>query len=162
VNSVAGSKHANKNSFKKGNTAARNKGINFRTKLLNTIREQSLIGASPDLDNKETEALFLGHFADRALDKTDPNSATLLQVLVNKSYMNVKSTLPSISFDFDENMTLADQARAVMKATAEGVIPPDVAQILINSIASTAKIEEVTELQGRIELIENALGSNNA
>lgn len=68
-----------------------------------------------------------------------------------------KPTLPEINFEFDEDAGPLIQATQVLKAAADGVMPPDVAQIFITSIASMMKIEEVTTMADRLTAIEKAL-----
>lgn len=148
-------------SWKKGESNP-GRGKSFKTKLLDVIREESLIGAKPDIDKKEAEKLYLKHVALRAFDTADPSSGTLLRELMSKSYPTLKSTLPTVTFDFLEDTKPADQAAQVLKATADGNLSPDVAQIFISSITAMMKIEEVTEIADRLCEIEKALGLTSA
>ncbi|MDP1684986.1 hypothetical protein [Hydrogenophaga sp.] len=50
--------------------------------------------------------------------------------------------------------TLADQAQAVVKATADGDIAPSQAAQIITALGGVAKIIETTELLARIEKLE--------
>ena len=128
---------------------------------LDVIREEALIGASPNMSKAEAERLYLKHVSARAFDSKDNNSATLLKELLSKSYPTLKATMPTVDFEFSETSTPSNQASQILKAAAEGKIPPDVAQIFISSIASMMKIEEVTEIAKRLDEIEKALGLSN-
>lgn len=145
--------------FKKGNDGP-GRGRSFKTKILEVVREQSLIGASPKMAEKTAEKLYLTHFARRAFDADDMASAALSKELLNKSYPSLKSIMPLVEFDFDPQGTPKDQAVQIMKAASEGRISPDVAQIFISNIASMMKIEEVTEIANRLTAIEKELGLN--
>ena len=54
---------------------------------------------------------------------------------------------------------LTEQAKALMRATARGAIPPDQASELINALATVARIEEVDELRRRVEALESEAGT---
>lgn len=68
-----------------------------------------------------------------------------------------KPTLPKIEFEFDEDADPLTQAGQVLKAAADGVMPPDVAHIFVSSISSMMKIEEITDISKRLTDIEKAL-----
>lgn len=134
------------------------RGRSFRTKLLDVIREESLIGANKETSKENTEKLYIKHLAVRAFDISDPASATLSKEMLNKSYPSLKSTVPLVEFEFDVGATPSVQASQVLNAASCGRIPPDTAQIFISSIASMMKIEEVTEIADRLSAIEKELG----
>lgn len=52
--------------------------------------------------------------------------------------------------------TLADQARAVVQATADGDLAPAQAAQIVTALGGVAKIVETTELMRRIEVLEAA------
>lgn len=147
-------------SFKKGQSNP-GRGKSFKNKLLEVIRDESLIGANPDTTKEEAEKLYLSHVSRRAFDSEDNNSATLLKELLSKSYPTLKATMPNVDFEFDESASPNIQASQILKAASEGSIAPDVAQIFISSIASMMKIEEVTEIARRLDEVEKALGLLN-
>jgi len=136
------------------------RGRSFKNKLIEVIKEQSLIDASPDIGDDEAEKLYLTHFAKRAFDINDMASGTLAKELLSKSYPSLKSTMPSVEFDFSTDAKPSEQANQILKAASSGIIPPDVAQVFISSIASMMKIEEVTEIANRLTAIEKELGLN--
>lgn len=134
------------------------RGKSFKNKILDVVREESLIGANPGMCDAEVERMYLTHFAKRAFDVDDNASATLSKELLSKSYPSLKSTMPLVEFEFTENAKPVDQAAQILKAASEGAIAPDIAQIFIYSITSMMKIDEVTEIAERLSEIEKALG----
>lgn len=146
--------------FSRENQPSKKAGKSFKTKLLDAVRAESLIGSRPSDSLETAETLYITHMAKRAFDVDDQASATLSKELLSKSYASLKSTMPEIQFDFDPDSKPSDQASQILKAAADGLMPPDVAQIFISSIASMMKIEEVTELAKRLEAIEKQLGVN--
>ena len=71
----------------------------------------------------------------------------------------MKPTLGSVEFEFDVAATPSKQASQVMAAAARGEIAPDIANLFVSSIASMLKIDEVTELQKRIEALEKVMNA---
>ena len=109
-----------------------------------------------------SEAEFLERVVEVAIggDDTPPNMQ-LMTLVLQRIEPPMKSTMPLVDFTFDSNLKPNDQASQVLQAASEGKIAPDVANIFISSIASMLKIDEVTELQKRLEAIEDSLGVNN-
>ena len=103
----------------------------------------------------KTEDEFWDLMVQRALADNDP--IALKELLVRLSPLQ-KATLPYIEFDFDKNATPSKQASQILQAASDSIIPPDVAQIFVSSIASMMKIEEVTEIADRLTAIEKELG----
>jgi hypothetical protein len=52
---------------------------------------------------------------------------------------------------------LADQARAIVAATAAGELPANVAAELVSAVAGVARVEEIDSLRARIEALEASL-----
>lgn len=151
-----------KTSFTNDDQPEKRRGRSFKNKMLDIIREEALIEAKPDMSDKDAEKAYLTHFARRAFNAEDNASPMLSKELLSKSYPSLKSTMPTVNFDFTVKATASEQANEIIKAASEGVIPPDVAQIFITSLASMMKIEEVTEIANRLTEIEKALGISNA
>ena len=138
-----------KHEFSSDNQPAKRngRGKSERTKILEAMKR-----------GNQSEESFYDHLVTRAFNAEDNFGAPeLLRRLAPLS----KSTLPLIEFEFDEDATPKIQSSQVLKAAADGVIPPDIAQVFITSIASMLKIDEVTELQKRLEAIEISLGVRN-
>ena len=133
------------------------RGKSFKNKLLDTIAAQSLLNVKKGATRAEVEQAYLNHAATRAFDTEDAASPTLLKTLLDKSYAGIKSTMPMFNFDFDVDSKPMEQANQIIKASSEGMIPPDVATIFIQCIKNCSDIEEFTELKSRIEALERAL-----
>lgn len=117
--------------------------------------------SNPESSNEDVEKLFFKHIAAQASNPGSDHFGLCLKLLADKGWSSIKPTMEYVEFTFDEEALPHQQASQVMKAAAEGQIPPDVAQSFITSIASMLKIEEVTELKGRLTEIEKALGISN-
>ena len=151
-----------KNQFTADKQPSKRRTKSFKTKLLNAIRENALLEMGANAKPEEIEAAFLSHVSARAFNPEDMASSALLKELLSKSYSSVKATMPEVEFDFPENGEPKDQAAAVMKAIANGDIPPDVGQIFISSIKSMLDIEEITDLKARIEQLEELIGAKSS
>ncbi len=137
------------------------RGRNKRTLILEAIKEKSLLDLDKDSSNEDAEKAFFSHIAERAINPDDQSSGMCLKLLSDKGWANLKSTMEHVEFNFDEKSDLHVQAAQIMKAVSVGQVAPDVAHILISSIASTLKIEEVTEIKKELEKIKEMLGLVN-
>lgn len=124
------------------------RGKGKRTLMLDAIK--SVCGSEKEF----LEAVVRQAMGD---EETKPNP-TLMTMVIQRIEPPIKSVMPFVEFDFNPKSSPADQASQVMKAAAEGKVSPDVANMFVSSIASMLKIEEITELQKRIEQIESQLG----
>ncbi|RKW71286.1 hypothetical protein, partial [Bacillus sp. L75] len=82
-------------------------------------------------------------------------------LLADKGWASVKPSSEMINFNFDEDALPHIQAAQVMKAAAEGRIPPDIANTFIQSIKAMIDIEEYTDLKTRIENLEKVLAGES-
>lgn len=127
-------------------TGRRPRGKAERTKILDAMKRES-----------KSEEDFYDLLVRRAFNPDDSFGAPeLLKRLAPLS----KATMPLVEFDFDSSATPSEQASQILDAAASGQIPPDIAQTFINAIASMLKIDEITELQKRLESIEEQLEVN--
>jgi len=134
------------------------RGRSQKTIILESIREASLAGLSEKSTKDEAEKAFITHTAKRAFDIDDQNSAMLLKVLWDKGWGSIKSTAPTVNFDFDSSKSPVDMARQVLDASSNGDIPPDIACNIIGAIKSVIDIEANTEIKERLAEIEKQLG----
>lgn len=128
-----------------------------KNRVLEGILASTRAGLSKSATRDDAEIAYFKHVADRAFDPEDKDSGTLLKFLGDKGYSSMKPTLGRVEFEFDVKATPSKQASQVMAAAAKGDIAPDIANMFVSSIASMLKIDEVTELQKRIESLEKAL-----
>lgn len=77
--------------------------------------------------------------------------------LISKYLPDLKSVAPGVEFEFPKEAKPHEQAMSVMSAMANGLIPPDIGSMFINSIKYMIDIEEYTELKERIASIEESL-----
>lgn len=140
------------------------RGRGKQTLILEAIREAALLGLKGESSREEAEKAVFRFMAEAAFQPTQDTtqmSSFCLGQLMKKGWPDVKSVMPCVEFEFDENAEPNVQASQVMKAASDGLIPPDIANTFVSSIAAMLKIEEVTELQKRLEAIEESLGVNN-
>lgn len=64
-----------------------------------------------------------------------------------------KARYEAVEFEIDDT-TLAGSAKSILAAVAGGDLPPDVGAMLLQSVAQTAKIIEIDELERRIAALE--------
>lgn len=134
------------------------RGKAFKTLLMETIREESLLDVTPQSSKEETEKAFIRHAAKRAFDPNDQNSATILNEFMKRSFPPLKPSNEAIEFSFPEEGTPAEKAFSVINAISKGDIPPDIGQTIVGIIKDSVVIEEATDLKARIEELEKKLG----
>ena len=101
-----------------------------------------------------TEDQFLDLLVDKALN----DGGIFLQELLKRYSPIPKQTHePIIIENWPKSGTPSQKADAVLQSMSEGVIPPDLGALFIESISKSLGIEEVTELAKRLEAIEKLL-----
>jgi hypothetical protein len=125
----------------------RGRGPSERTKILDAMKREA-----------QTEDSFYDMLIRRAFNPED--NFAFKEALQRLAPLK-KATMPMVEFEFDDTAKPHEQAAQVLKAAADGLIPPDIANIFVGSIASMIKIEEVTEIAKRLESIEASLGIGN-
>lgn len=106
--------------------------------------------ASGDVDGYDT-------FEDWLVDKALSEGGVYLQVVTSRAVPTYKPTLEPIKIDYPKDGTAVQKANAVYDAMANGEIPPDVGQTLIDALSKMLNIEELTDLKARLERIEEIL-----
>lgn len=66
----------------------------------------------------------------------------------------LKAQAERVQFQLDPNLPLADQAKQILAAVADGKVDPETGRTLIGCIHSVAGIRAVEELEGRLILLE--------
>jgi hypothetical protein len=59
-----------------------------------------------------------------------------------------------VQFELDSALPLADQAKQILAAIADGKVDPETGRTLINCLASVANIEAIADLEARLVLLE--------
>lgn len=126
-------------------------------KLLDTIRDESLLKVGAGASRAECERAYLKHLAVRAFDSEDQSSGTLLKSLLDKTYSSVKATMAPVEFEYDHTVNPTAQVNQIIHAASVGDIPPDVAAIFLQAVKNAVDIEESTELKMRIEALEKSI-----
>lgn len=127
------------------------------TLLMEVIKDNSLIGLSPNATTEEANKAFLAHVASRAFDVDDPASGTLLSHLLARCIPAIKAVLPDQDIGFEEQDTVEDIAHRIVATTAVGGMPPDVAAVFMSVLKDKVAIEEKGELIERLTKLEEAL-----
>lgn len=138
------------------------RGRSFKNKLLDTIKEESLLDVETGASKETVERAFIMHIAKRAFDKDDNNSSTILKELISKTYPTLKAALPEYPFKLEDDATPAEKAEAVFNAIASGSIPPDVGSMLIQAAKNMVDIEIGTEIKERVAKLEELVKSSEA
>ena len=101
-----------------------------------------------------TEDQFLDLLVDKALN----DGGIFLQELLKRYSPIPKQTHePIVIENWPKGGTPSQKADAVLQSMSEGVIPPDLGALFIESISKSLGIEEITELAKRLEAIEKLL-----
>ena len=130
------------------------RGKAFKTILLETMREKSLLELNPDSSKDDAEKAFVEHAAQRAFDTSDQSSATILNEFLRRSFPPLKPTNEAMVFDFPEDGTPTEKAFSIVDAISKGHLPADVGQTIISIIKDSVIIEESTDLKERIAALE--------
>jgi hypothetical protein len=131
------------------------RGKSKKTLMLDALRSHCKTG-----DEKEyLMAVIAASLGDPLADPPVLPNPALMAIVMNRIEPPLKSTSPMVEFEFNVNSSPSEQASQVMAAAALGTIPPDIANLFVSSIASMLKIDEVTELQRRIDALEKVINA---
>ena len=89
------------------------RGTSFKTKLLKSIQEKSLLELE---EGQSPEEAYIEHVASRAFDQDDQASGMLLKELMSRSYPTLKATMPVSVFDFDSKAPAHQQVAQLLDA----------------------------------------------
>ena len=62
-----------------------------------------------------------------------------------------------VNFEFDADAPLADQARQILSAAAQGELPADQAKALLDALADLVRVVELDEIDRRLKAIEEGI-----
>ncbi|MGL5281069.1 MAG: hypothetical protein ACRC8W_04820 [Plesiomonas shigelloides] len=125
--------------------------------LLEVIKENSLIGLTPEDTQEEAQKRFLLHVARRAFDAEDQVSGSLLNSLISRCLPAIKPVMPECDIGFDDGDSLDVMASKILSAAGSGRITPDTGAVLMALLKDKAVINEKGENAERIERLENML-----
>ena len=130
------------------------RGRAYKTILLDVLREESQVELTPESTREQAEKAFIKHAAERAFNKEDNASSTILNEFMKRSFPPLKPTSEPIKFDFPVDGTATEKALSVIEAISNGDIPVDIGQTIVGIIKDTVVIEEGTDLKERIAKLE--------
>jgi hypothetical protein len=133
------------------------RGPAFKTRVMNAIRKQALLGLPENATHEEAEAAFLANWAKRAHDAADQSSGMLLKAMVDKCYANIKPSFAAVNFEFDAKLSPTEKVDQIIQAASNGTLEPDIATTFIKSVKDGVDIEQATDLKSRIEAMEKML-----
>ena len=122
--------------------------------LLEVIKEESMIGLSPQSTQEAAQKAFLRHVAERALNPEDMVSGQLLNSLVNRCFPAIKAVLPECDVGVVDGDSIDDIADKILRAAAGGHVPPDAAATLMGILKDKAIINEKSDIIKRLEALE--------
>jgi hypothetical protein len=106
-----------------------------------TRMTQALADEAPEITRVVIEAAKAG----------DLQAATLV---LSRVCPPLKANAERVQFELDPNLPLAEQAKQILVAVADGKVDPETGKTLIACLSSVANIEAVADLEGRIILLE--------
>lgn len=133
--------------FSASNQPANRRQPNFATRLDRALKESG-----------REEGAILAEAIERAFDKEDSASASILSALLARVSPPLKPISSPVEFEFAEGASPADKIDALLIAVSRGQICPDLAARITDVIAKGVEVRERTELAARMAAIEAQLG----
>lgn len=85
----------------------------------------------------------------------DTNAAS---IVLAKCLPSIKAQSEKVQFDLDTSAPISEQVSAVLDGVAQGILAPDVARLIIDSIARLSDVRASEELEARIAALEEKQG----
>ena len=85
----------------------------------------------------------------------DTNAAS---IVLAKVLPSVKAQMEKVQFDLNTDAPISEQVASVLDALAGGILAPDVARLVIDSIARLSDVRASEELEARIAALEEKQG----
>ncbi len=126
--------------FSKDNQPKNRRGKSERTKLLEAFKRK----------NKKPED-FYDSMVDLAFSSEDNFARS---EVFKRMYPVAKATMPTSEWEFPVDGTPLEKASAIYMAISNGDLAPDIGLALISSLTNLVKIEEVTEIRDRLDVLE--------
>jgi hypothetical protein len=137
------------------------RGKDRRTMILEGMRRACAYGALEEDSNDEVELKYWEWVVGSSINKDDPDSGMLAKVLIDKLAPSFKPCLEKLKFSLDTTSTPSEQTNQILSEMADGIIPPDVGNMIINSITNMIKIDEITILADKLDRLEKSLGGKD-
>jgi hypothetical protein len=78
------------------------------------------------------------------------------KIVLDRLLPPLKATAQAVHLALPETASPLDIARAILAATASGMLAPDIAAQLVAAVGTFCRIEEIEELRDRIAALEKA------
>jgi hypothetical protein len=107
------------------------------------------------------QALFDGEaetLTRKIIELAKAGDMQALKVCVDRLCPPMKAQAAPVQVDIPETDSISDIAKYLIKAAANGQLPPDVAAQLVSAVGTLARVVEVDELKERMEALEAAIG----
>jgi hypothetical protein len=111
-------------------------------------------GRGPVAELRATLATDLDKIIDTLRTQALAGDAQAIRIILDRVLPALRPVEMPTALDLPADGTLADQARAVVRAAADGDLAPAQATQIVIALGGVAKIIETTELMRRIEVLE--------
>jgi hypothetical protein len=91
------------------------------------------------------------------LDAAKDGDMTAAKLVLDRLCPPLKSIAQPVHLTLPHDASPLTVAKAVISATASGMLPPDVSAQLVTALGTLCRIEETEELRDRITALENAI-----
>jgi hypothetical protein len=92
--------------------------------------------------------------AERCIAAALEGDVQAMRIVLERLAPPLKARVDPVEFDLNTEGSYTDQARQIMQAVSVGQLSPDVGRMLIDGIASVARVDELDEIRQRIEALE--------
>lgn len=134
------------------------RGKNKRTLILDALKEEVLCEEGLPFDTaEEAEEAYFRILVRRSLNVADKASGMLSKEILDRLCPTDKATLPAYKIEMREDGTAAEKIHDITTAVANGEVPPDVGNIMVNMITAAVKVEETVEMAERLARLEQML-----
>jgi len=130
----------------------RKSGPNIKAKIIAALGRREM-----------TEEQFIDKWIELAIGdgKEIPGGGVFMSELLKRYSPIPKQSHETIVIEnWPKNGTPAEKASAVLECMSEGIIPPDLGALFIESISKSLGIEEVTDLAERMIALEKLMESH--
>jgi hypothetical protein len=90
-----------------------------------------------------------------AVDAAKAGDTTALGLLLARCVAPLRPASDPISFDMAPGASLADQARSILAAIADGRIDPHTGRALVDAVAAVGRVVELDEIERRLTALES-------
>lgn len=95
--------------------------------------------------------------AERCIAAALDGDIQAMRIVLERLAPPLKARVEPVEFDLDPDGSYTDQARQIMQAVSGGNVSPDVGKMLIDGVASMARVDELDGLKDRLESLERVI-----